>query len=40
VLTLRVPVGRAEFSSALVRLSVRTSRGRVMYTRTYYRCGV
>jgi hypothetical protein len=40
VLTLRVAVRRAEFSSALVRVSVRTSRGRVMYTRTYYRCGV
>lgn len=40
-LRLRITLGRAEFSSALVGLRVRTTSGRTFrYSRTYYRCGV
>jgi hypothetical protein len=40
-LTLSVALGRAQFSSALVRVSVRPIRGRVRtYIRSYYRCEV
>jgi hypothetical protein len=40
-LSLSIRLARVEFSSALVRVRVRPTRGRAQtYARTYYRCGV